>query len=69
MQSNNSNAELCTVGQTNNRKKQIQIYNSIVKSTVTYEAQSWKFNQRLESEFIQMEMDFFEKKIGEIRKI
>ena len=33
-------------------------YNSIVKSTVTYGAETWKFQKNLESKLISMEMDF-----------
>ena len=34
------------------------IYNSIVKSTLTYGAETWKFNKNLESKLMSMEMDF-----------
>ena len=34
------------------RKSNLQIFNSIVKSTVTYEAETWKFNKHLESKLI-----------------
>ena len=34
--------------------------NSIVKSTVTYGAETWIFNKHLESKLISMEMDFEE---------
>jgi hypothetical protein len=42
------------------RKKQITDiqYKSIVKSTVTYGAETWKFNKNLESKLMSMEMDF-----------
>jgi len=43
------------------------VNNSIVKSTVTNEAETWKCNKNLESKFTSMEMDFF--KIGEKFKI
>ena len=36
----------------------IIIYNAIVKSTVTYGAETWKYNKHLESKFMSMEMDF-----------
>ena len=36
----------------------ILTYNSIVKSTVTYGAETWKFNKNLESKLMSMEMDF-----------
>ena len=32
--------------------------NSIVKSTVTYRAETWKFKKNLESKLMSMEMDF-----------
>ena len=40
------------------REKTVQIYNSIVKSTLTYGAQIWKFNRNLESKLMSMEIDF-----------
>ena len=40
------------------RKNKLLIYNSIVKSTVTYGAERWKFNKNLESKLMSMEMDF-----------
>ena len=41
------------------RKNKLLIYSSIVKSTVTYGAQTWKFNKNLELKLMSMEMDFF----------
>ena len=49
------------------RKNKLQIYNSVVKSTVTYGAETWKFNKNLESKLMSMEMEFF-KEIGEMFK-
>ena len=40
------------------RKNKLQIYNSVVKSTVTYGAETWKFNKNLESKLMSMEMEF-----------
>ena len=40
------------------RKYKLLIYNSIVKSTVTYGAETWKFNKNLELKLISMEMYF-----------
>ena len=40
------------------RKNELLIYNSIVKSTVKYGAETWKFNKNLESKLMSMEMDF-----------
>ena len=40
------------------RKKKLLIYNSIVKSSVAYGAETWKFNKNLESKLMSMEMDF-----------
>jgi hypothetical protein len=40
------------------RKNKLLIYNSIVKSTVTYGAEAWKFNEDLESKLMLIEMDF-----------
>ena len=40
------------------RKSKLLICNSIVKSTVTYGAETWKFNKDLESKLMSMEMDF-----------
>ena len=40
------------------RKNKLLIYNSIVKSAVTYGAETWKFNKNLESKLMSMEMDF-----------
>ena len=40
------------------RENKLLIYNSIVKSTVTYGAETCKFNKNLESKLISMEMDF-----------
>ena len=40
------------------RKNKLLIYNSIVKSTVTYGDEIWKFNKNLESKLMSMEMDF-----------
>ena len=39
-------------------ENKLLIYNSIVKSTVTYGAETWKFNKNLESKLMSMEMDF-----------
>ena len=33
------------------------MYNSIVKSTVTYGVKTWKFNKNLESKLMSKEMD------------
>ena len=44
---------------TDNFKKQItNKYNSTFKITVTYEAETWKFNKNLESNLMSMEIDF-----------
>ena len=43
------------------RKYTLLIYNSIVKSTVTYGAETWKFNKNLESKLILMEIDFLKR--------
>ena len=48
-------------------KNKSLIYNSTVKSTVTYGAETWKFNTNLESKLMSMEMDFFES--GDMFKI
>ena len=40
------------------RKNKLLIYNSTVKSTVTYGAETWKFNTNLESKLMTMEIDF-----------
>ena len=40
------------------RKNKLQIYNSVVKSTVKIGAETWKFNKNLESKLISMEMHF-----------
>jgi len=37
------------------------IYNSIVKSTVTYGAETWKFNKHLELKLISIEIDFLKR--------
>ena len=37
----------------------LQIYNSIVKNLLTYEAETWKFNKNLESKLRSMELIFF----------
>jgi hypothetical protein len=39
------------------RKNKLLIYNSTVKSTITYGAEAWKFNKNLESKLMWMEMD------------
>ena len=46
----------CGTDITGNNK--LLIYNSIVRSTVTYGAEIWKFNEHLESKLLPMEMDF-----------
>ena len=43
-----------------NRQKK-NIYNSIVKITVTYGIETWKFNKNLESILMSMEMDVLSK--------
>ena len=40
-------------------RRKLQIYNSIVKRTVTYGAETWKFNKNLESKVMSMEMVFW----------
>ena len=40
------------------RKNKLKIRNSMVKSTVTYEVKTWKFNKNLESKLMSMEVDF-----------
>ena len=40
------------------RKNKLLIYNSIVKNSVTYGAETWKFKKNLESKLMSMEMDF-----------
>ena len=35
------------------------MYNSIVNSTVTYGAETWKFNRNLELKLMSLEMDCF----------
>ena len=40
------------------RKNKLLIYNSIVKSTVTYGPEMWKFNKHLESKPMSMGIDF-----------
>ena len=39
-------------------KNKLQIYNSIVKSTVKYGAETWNFNKNFESKHVSMEMEF-----------
>ena len=39
-------------------KNKLQIYNSILKITAIYGAETWKFNKNLESKVMSMEMDF-----------
>ena len=41
------------------KKTNFQIYNSIVKSTVTCGAEIYKFNKNLESKLMSMEIDSF----------
>ena len=44
---------------TNNQKKsKLHIYNTTVKSMITYGAQTWKLKKKLESKLMSMEMDF-----------
>ena len=50
------------------RKNKLLIYNSTVKSTVTYGAETWKFNKNLKSKLMSMGMALFEE-IGEMFKI
>ena len=51
----------CTVEQIPSRNKlQLHLYNLIVKNTVSYEDETWKFNKNLASKHMSMEMDFFE---------
>ena len=38
------------------RKNKFLIYNSIVKMTLTYGAETWKFNKNLESKLMSMEI-------------
>jgi hypothetical protein len=38
-------------------KTKLQIYNSTVKSTVTYGAEIWKFNKNVKSKLMSMEID------------
>ena len=45
------------------RKNKLLIYNSVVKSTVTYSAEIGKFNKKLESKLISMEIDFLRKSV------
>ena len=40
-------------------KNKLLIYNSIVKSTVTYGAETWTFSKNLESKLMSMEINFF----------
>ena len=40
------------------RKNKLLIYNSIVNSSVTYGAETWKFNKNLESKLMSMEIYF-----------
>ena len=40
------------------RKNKLRIYYSILKSTLTYGAQTWKFNKNLLSKLMSMEVDF-----------
>jgi hypothetical protein len=42
------------------RKKQnkLLIYNSIVENTVTYGAETWKFNKNIVSKLMSKELDF-----------
>ena len=40
------------------RKNNLQTYNPIVKSTVTYGAKTCKFNKNFESKHMSMQMDF-----------
>ena len=40
------------------RKIKLLIHNSIVKSTVTYGAETWKFNKNFESKLVSMKIDF-----------
>ena len=40
------------------RKNKLLIYNSIVKSPVTYGAETWKFNKNLESKLMSMKINF-----------
>ena len=39
-------------------KNKLPIYNSIVKSTVTYGAEIWTFNKHLDSKLMSMKIDF-----------
>ena len=43
------------------RKNKLLIYNSIVKSTVTCVAETWKFNKNLESKRMSREIDFLKR--------
>ena len=43
------------------------MYNSIVKSTVTYGAETMKFNKNLESKLMSMEMDFLRRSVRFLR--
>ena len=52
----------------------MQIYNLIVKSTISYGAETWEFDKNFESKLMSMKMDFlkrlarcYEKKILRIR--
>ena len=39
------------------------MYNSTVKSTVTYGAEAWKFNKNLESKLMSMDMNFLRRSV------
>ena len=49
------------------RKNKLLIYNSIVKSTVTYGAETWKFTNIFKSKDMSMEMDFLRRSVRYLR--
>ena len=51
------------------RENKLLIYNSIVKSTVTYGGETWKFNKNLESKLMSLEMDFLRERERERERV